>query len=174
MSGQISHCQTHKMKFVLYNLMISGGTSSQQTYIPPKGSHHSAGVLLISKRPGSWRFSLQQLSGIMETICLKEELFPTMVFMILRGKWAFNWGAIQKGQLGFSSLVLKWKACCSQNSSRHPWGNHNVMFLRCIDDVVSSAIASLGGKDWMAKGHPIMAFQLTEANKLHAFLTRVH
>lgn len=35
MLEQISHCQAHNMRFVLYNLMISGGTASQQTFIFP-------------------------------------------------------------------------------------------------------------------------------------------
>lgn len=47
-------------------------------------------------------------------------------------------------------------------------GNHGMMFLRCITDGVSSALASEKGKDWMTKGN-IIGLWLTEANVFHAF-----
>lgn len=39
MLEHISHCQTDKLRFVSYNLMIPCGTTSQQTYIFPENFH---------------------------------------------------------------------------------------------------------------------------------------
>lgn len=87
MLEQISYCRAHKLRFVLYNLMISGGTTSLQTYIFPEGCHQCqvnfclVRCLFLSMLDLGG-FSQQQLSCTNEDIGLKQELSPTMVFKI--------------------------------------------------------------------------------------------
>lgn len=93
MLEQISHCQAHNMRFVLYNLMISGGTASQQTFIFPLRLFFISAELvfyrvccLFLSMLDLEDFSQQQLSVINEDICLKQELSPMMTFKIQREK----------------------------------------------------------------------------------------
>ena len=147
------------MRFVLYNLMISGGTTSQQTYIFPEGFHQCrvnfclvcccflsrAGWILEVFPCSSWVPS-------MRTYILNKSSLPWWYSR----SWGNNEPSLEvqfkKGNREIPAEELKCKASCSQSSSWHHWVIHGIMFLRCTDDVVSSAPASEEGKHWVAKG----------------------